>query len=310
MNGVDFPVAKVLDGIDAARAAGLAPIQGQHGGRKKGEKRGQHRAHGPLGPRRGPDPPLHRVHGRRHDQRLAAGRRRARPPRSWPRSTAELPLEPAAPSYPGEVAERWRYRDGSGEIGVIASVSQPFCGDCTRARLSAEGKLYTCLFSASGTDLRGPLRSGATDDDLRGIIERLWGGPGRPLLGASLGRHEPPPTGWRCSPSAAEAPPGPRPPTGPSRTRAARPHLSTARQQVSKSRGHVVDRPAEHSWITTLPGCAGATTFRLARRGRQGTRRPEITSREATFRTGRFGRFVTRSRPASVSVPGWSPGGM
>jgi cyclic pyranopterin phosphate synthase len=86
----------------------------------------------------------------------------------------ELPLEPAAPTYRGEVAGRWRYRDGSGEIGVISSVSAPFCGDCTRARLSAEGKLYTCLFSAAGTDLRGPLRAGATDADLRAIIEGLW----------------------------------------------------------------------------------------------------------------------------------------
>jgi cyclic pyranopterin phosphate synthase len=88
---------------------------------------------------------------------------------------AELPLEPAAPTYRGEVAGRWRYRDGSGEVGVIASVTQPFCGDCTRARLSAEGKLYTCLFSAVGTDLRAPLRSGASDGDLEGILGRVWG---------------------------------------------------------------------------------------------------------------------------------------
>jgi cyclic pyranopterin phosphate synthase len=87
---------------------------------------------------------------------------------------AELPLEPVAPSYRGEVAGRWSYRDGSGEIGVIASVTQPFCGACTRARLSAEGKLYTCLFSATGTDLRAPLRSGATDDALEAILERVW----------------------------------------------------------------------------------------------------------------------------------------
>jgi cyclic pyranopterin phosphate synthase len=88
---------------------------------------------------------------------------------------AELPLQPIEANYRGEVAGRWRYRDGSGEIGVIASVTQPFCGDCTRARLSAEGKLYTCLFSAVGTDLRAPLRSGATDEDLRALLERVWG---------------------------------------------------------------------------------------------------------------------------------------
>jgi GTP 3',8-cyclase len=87
---------------------------------------------------------------------------------------AELPLEPVAPAYRGEVANRWRYRDGSGEIGVIASVTQPFCGDCTRARISAEGRLYTCLFAVRGHDLRALLRSGATDDALREEIRRVW----------------------------------------------------------------------------------------------------------------------------------------
>ncbi len=87
---------------------------------------------------------------------------------------AVLPLEPIEASYRGEVAGRWRYRDGSGEIGMIASVSQPFCGDCTRARLSAEGKLYTCLFSAAGHDLRGPLRAGASDAEIVGLLEGVW----------------------------------------------------------------------------------------------------------------------------------------
>ena len=73
-----------------------------------------------------------------------------------------MPLEPIDPNYPGEVAERWRYRDGSGEIGVIASVTQAFCRDCTRARLSTEGKLYTCLFATAGHDLRALLRGGAS----------------------------------------------------------------------------------------------------------------------------------------------------
>src|SRR5205823_227670 len=77
---------------------------------------------------------------------------------------AEFPLEPVPPAYPGEVANRWRYLDGSGEIGVIASVTKPFCGSCTRARLSAEGRLYTCLFAAEGHDLRGLVRGGAGDD--------------------------------------------------------------------------------------------------------------------------------------------------
>ena len=87
---------------------------------------------------------------------------------------AELPLEPAEPNYAGEVANRWRYRDGSGEIGVIASVTQPFCASCTRARLSTDGKLYTCLFATDGVDLRGPMRQGASDADLAEIIGGAW----------------------------------------------------------------------------------------------------------------------------------------
>ena len=87
---------------------------------------------------------------------------------------AELPLEPAEANYVGEVASRWRYQDGDGEIGVIASVTQPFCADCTRARLSTDGKLYTCLFATDGVDLRGPMRDGATDDELNAIISGVW----------------------------------------------------------------------------------------------------------------------------------------
>jgi len=87
---------------------------------------------------------------------------------------AVLPLEPIAPNYPGEVARRSRYQDGGGEIGVIASVTRPFCGDCTRLRLSAAGSLYTCLFAVTGTDLRGPLRAGATDDELEAIVRGIW----------------------------------------------------------------------------------------------------------------------------------------
>ncbi len=90
------------------------------------------------------------------------------------RINAELPVEPASPNYTGEVAQRWRYVDGEGEMGVIASVTAPFCGDCTRARLSTDGKLYTCLFGSEGTDLMGPMRDGATDADLSAIIERVW----------------------------------------------------------------------------------------------------------------------------------------
>jgi cyclic pyranopterin phosphate synthase len=85
-----------------------------------------------------------------------------------------LPLEPVDANYQGEVARRYRYEDGGGEIGVIASVTRPFCGDCTRLRLSTDGKLYTCLFATMGTDLRELLRAGGSDQDLRDRIANLW----------------------------------------------------------------------------------------------------------------------------------------
>ncbi len=88
---------------------------------------------------------------------------------------AELPLEPAAGKYFGEVARRYRYVDGGGEIGLISSVTQPFCGSCTRMRLSPEGRIFTCLFATEGTDLRGPLRAGAADDEIEAIIRATWG---------------------------------------------------------------------------------------------------------------------------------------
>jgi GTP 3',8-cyclase len=87
---------------------------------------------------------------------------------------AEMPLEPLDPNYQGEVAMRYRYQDGTGEVGVIASVTQPFCGDCTRARLSTDGKIYTCLFASNGLSLRDHLRAGASDADLRDLISGIW----------------------------------------------------------------------------------------------------------------------------------------
>ena len=86
----------------------------------------------------------------------------------------EMPLVPTSPNYRGEVAQRYRYEDGEGEIGLIASVSQPFCGDCTRARLTPDGQLVTCLFAATGKDLKTPLRAGASDDELRELIHTVW----------------------------------------------------------------------------------------------------------------------------------------
>ena len=172
MNGIDFPVARVLDGIDAAIEAGLAPVKVN------------------MVVRRGVN----------EDSVI--------PMASWARETGVIlrfieymdvghsngwrldevvpaadlvdtiatawPIEAAEPAYRGEVAGRWRYVDGAGEFGVISSVTQPFCRDCTRARISAEGKLYTCLFAAEGHDLRAVLRSDASDDDLRDVIESIW----------------------------------------------------------------------------------------------------------------------------------------
>ena len=89
--------------------------------------------------------------------------------------SAEWPLEPVEPAYPGEVARRYRYADGAGEVGVIASVTQPFCHDCSRARLSAEGRLYTCLFAAAGHDLRRRLRGDGGDADVEAFLRRIWG---------------------------------------------------------------------------------------------------------------------------------------
>jgi len=89
---------------------------------------------------------------------------------------ARWPLEPAGPAYRGEVASRYRYRDGRGEIGLISSVTEPFCKDCHRARLSADGKIYTCLFTALGWDVLGALRAGADDQAMRAYVARVWGG--------------------------------------------------------------------------------------------------------------------------------------
>ncbi len=172
MNGVDFPVTRVLDGIAAARAAGLEPIKVN-----MVVKQGENEDSIVPMARWARDEGLilrfieymdvGTTNGWRLDDVVSAAEIVAT-------IDAEMPLEPAEPGYRGEVAGRWRYRDGSGEIGVIASVTQPFCGDCTRARLSADGKLYTCLFSAQGTDLREPLRSGASQADLQALLGRIW----------------------------------------------------------------------------------------------------------------------------------------
>ena len=155
MNGIDFPVAKVLDGIAAAIEAGLTPVK-----INMVVRRGVNESSiVPMAAwaRDIGDAALHRIHGRRPLERLAARRGRAGggADRAAPRRSGRV--EPADPNYRGEVADRWRYVDGRGEFGVISSVTQPFCRDCTRARLSAEGKLYTCLFAVQGHDARAVL---------------------------------------------------------------------------------------------------------------------------------------------------------
>ena len=170
MNGVEFPLQRVLDGIDAAAAAGLAPVKInaviQRGVNESEITRlAEHfRGTGHI-VRFIEYMDVGASNGWKLDDVVPAAE-------IIERLQSELPLEPVDPSYRGEVARRWRWKDGSGEIGVITSVTQPFCGDCTRARVSAEGKLYTCLFAGIGHDLREPLRSGRTDEQ---IYERLTG---------------------------------------------------------------------------------------------------------------------------------------
>ena len=172
MNDVDFPVQRVLDGIAAAERVGLAPIKVN-----MVVRRGLNETSVlPMARRfRGTGHVLRFIeymdvgtsNGWRLDDVLPAREIVAQIDR-------EFPLEPVGPAYRGEVAGRYRYRDGAGEIGVISSVTQPFCADCTRARLSADGSLYTCLFATTGQDLRGLMRGGASDDDLRVAIEAVW----------------------------------------------------------------------------------------------------------------------------------------
>jgi cyclic pyranopterin phosphate synthase len=173
MNGVDFPIAKVLDGIGAAVEAGLGPVK-VNVVLKRGENDG-----GILDLAAWARDAGHvlrfieymdvgTTNGWRLDEVVPAME-------VVETISARWPLEAVPARYTGEVAERWRYLDGGGEIGVIASVTRPFCGDCTRARISAEGKLYTCLFSAVGHDLREPLRSGESDAALAERVAAIWG---------------------------------------------------------------------------------------------------------------------------------------
>ena len=172
MNDVDFSVSRVLDGIEAAAAAGL-PVK-VNAVVKRGLNDDGIVAMARYFREQGHTlrfieyMDVGATNGWRLDDVVPAAE-------IVERISAELPLEPAEANYRGEVAQRWRYTDGSGEIGVIASVTQPFCGDCTRARISAEGRLYTCLFGLRGHDLRATIRGGASDEELRDALSLIWG---------------------------------------------------------------------------------------------------------------------------------------
>ena len=172
MNDVDFPLDKVLEGVKAAEAAGFSPIKFN-----MVVKRGlnDHHILDMASYFRGSGHILRFIeymdvgntNGWRLDEVVPAKDIVAT-------INAEFPLEPVNPNYHGEVARRWRYQDGAGEIGVIASVTHPFCGGCSRARISATGQLYTCLFATTGTDLRALLRGSASDDQIREKIMQVW----------------------------------------------------------------------------------------------------------------------------------------
>ncbi len=171
MNDVGFPVSRVLDGIAAASAAGLgvkvnAVVKRGVNDHQIVELARHFRGTGHI-LRFIEYMDVGATNGWRLDDVVSAAEIVAL-------VGAEFPLEPAEENYRGEVARRWRYRDGGGEIGVIASVTQPFCGDCTRSRISAEGRLYTCLFATRGHDLRALLRGGADDAELHARIGRIW----------------------------------------------------------------------------------------------------------------------------------------
>jgi cyclic pyranopterin phosphate synthase len=171
LNDVDFPVQRVLEGIDAAAAAGL-PVK-VNAVVKRGANDGD--VLGLAEHFRGTGHVLRFIeymdvgatNGWRLEDVVSADEIVQRISERWP-------LEPVALERPDATARRWRYADGAGEIGVVASVTQPFCGACSRARLSAEGRLYTCLFAARGHDLRAPLRLGASDDDLAMELRAIW----------------------------------------------------------------------------------------------------------------------------------------
>ncbi len=176
MNDSGVPVARVLQGIHAAKAAGMGPIK-VNAVIKRGVN--EHAVLDLAGHFRGSGYVIRFIefmdvgnsNGWRMDDVVTAGE-------IVRRIHAEWPLEAVPPARPGEVASRYRYLDGEGEIGVIASVTIPFCQACNRARLSADGKLFTCLFATEGHDLRGLMRGGSGDEEIAAFIRQVWEGRG------------------------------------------------------------------------------------------------------------------------------------
>jgi len=172
MNDVNYPVSKVLEGIRVAQEVGLEPIK-INTVVKRGMNEGSilelahHFRHTGHTVRFIEYMDVGHTNGWRMEEVVPATEVLAL-------LNAEWPLEPVRPNYPGEVSSRYRYCDGGGEVGIIASVTQPFCRSCTRARLTADGQLYTCLFATRGHDLRALLRSGASDSDIDVYIRALW----------------------------------------------------------------------------------------------------------------------------------------
>ncbi len=172
MNGVDFPVARVLDGVDAALEAGLGPVKINMVVRRGVNEdsvvpmASWARATG-VTLRFIEYMDVGHSNGWRLDEVVPAAE-------LIDLVTAAWPAVPVDAGYRGEVADRWRYVDGAGEFGVISSVTRPFCRDCTRARLSADGQLYTCLFAVAGRDVRAVLRDGSTDEQLVAFLAELW----------------------------------------------------------------------------------------------------------------------------------------
>jgi len=176
MNDADFPVARVIEGIEAATAAGLAPVKinmvVKRGANDRDVEAMAERWRGSGHVMRFIEfMDVGSTNGWRMDDVIPSAE-------VVRRISARWPLEPLGANAPGEVAQRWRYRDGAGEIGVISSVTQAFCSSCNRMRLSTEGALYTCLFARSGHDLKTLLRGGASDGELRNEIAAVWRGRG------------------------------------------------------------------------------------------------------------------------------------